>query len=160
MQHTDTRLKVFLGLGDDPGKNYNITLRPMFAQEGLGNFCLGKLNINEVDDVKVKDGTNATIQVISSGDPKGGLYQCADVVLVERVISPSDYNQHCTNGTGIKITAENMPGNPNETTTDSDGPTKTAEATATATATAGASERYNALGWTLSVVAAAGIMML
>lgn len=81
--------------------------------------------------------------------------QCADVVLVDRVMSPSDYNQHCNNATGIEISAENMPGNPNETTADE--PTKTGQATPTAT---GASGRCRALSWTLGVVSAVGFMML
>lgn len=80
MQHTQTRLKVFLGLGDDTGINFNVTIRPMFAQEGLGNFCIGKLN---VEGVEVKDGTHATLQVVSNGDPEGGLYQVRTYIFLD-----------------------------------------------------------------------------
>jgi nascent polypeptide-associated complex subunit beta len=75
-------VKVFLGLGDDPGTNYNVTLRPMFTQEGLGNFCIGGLSVEGIEGVEVQDGTNATLQVVTNGDPEGGLFQVIFLALI------------------------------------------------------------------------------
>lgn len=73
MEHTQTNVEVLLAIGSDPGSNYNIVLRPQLAQEGPGNFCLGQLSIPS--GLNVSDGTLATIQVVSNGDPSGGLFQ-------------------------------------------------------------------------------------
>lgn len=73
MEHTQTRLKVFLALGDNPGTSFNVVLKEQFAQEGLGNFCIGGLSVPQ--GVNVTDGMSATLQVVSNGDPNGGLYQ-------------------------------------------------------------------------------------
>jgi nascent polypeptide-associated complex subunit beta len=73
MHHPQTRVEVLLSIGSDPGNNYNIVLRPTFAQEGLGNFCVGGVSLPS--GLNVSDGTPATLQVVSNGDPDGGLYQ-------------------------------------------------------------------------------------
>lgn len=72
MGHTQTNVKVLLALGNDPGSNFNITLRPMFQEEGPDDFCIGGLNVP--GNASELDGMNATIQVVSNGDPQGGLY--------------------------------------------------------------------------------------
>jgi nascent polypeptide-associated complex subunit beta len=83
MEHSQTRVKVLLAIGEDPGSNFNVTLRPTFAQEGLGNFCVGQLNLPS--GMNVSDGTPATIQVVSNGDPEGGLYQVSSDILFLQV---------------------------------------------------------------------------
>ncbi|KAJ5376826.1 GPI anchored protein [Penicillium cosmopolitanum] len=78
--HTQTALTVLLGLGNDPGTNYNITLHPTFGVQGAGEFCLADVEYNaKILGVDVVNGMNATLQVQSNGDPQGGLYACADV---------------------------------------------------------------------------------
>lgn len=72
MHHTQTKVAVYLALGNDP-TSYSITLLPQLAEEGPGDFCLGSVNIPS--DLNITSGTNATIQVVSNGDPSGGLYQ-------------------------------------------------------------------------------------
>jgi hypothetical protein len=72
MGHDENAVQVLLGLGDDPGNNFNITLVPTFRQEGLGEFCLKEIPLPS--DLGIKDGMNATLQVVANGDPNGGLY--------------------------------------------------------------------------------------
>ena len=91
MQHDRVAVQVLLGLGDDVGVNFNITLVPTFEEEGFGDFCMGSvvsITIRIVShrhvftrqwqvvpsNLGIKDGQKATIQVVTSGDPSGGLY--------------------------------------------------------------------------------------
>jgi hypothetical protein len=72
MGHDESAVQILLGLGDNPGNNFNITLVPTFRQEGLGKFCLGDISLPT--DIGIMDGMNATLQVVTNGDPAGGLY--------------------------------------------------------------------------------------
>lgn len=72
MGHDENAVQVLLGLGSDPGTNFNITLLPTFREEGLGNFCLRSVSVPT--EMGVTDGMEATLQVITNGDPNGGLY--------------------------------------------------------------------------------------
>lgn len=76
MGHTQAKVQVLLGLGNDPGSNFNITLVPTFQEQGPNNFCINGNTIHIPDDVRslISEGTNATIQVVTNGDPSGGLY--------------------------------------------------------------------------------------
>lgn len=72
--HTQTRVAVYLALGNNPtGDDYTITLVPQLSEEGPGNFCMS--NVNIPSDLNITAGMNATIQVVTNGDPNGGLYQ-------------------------------------------------------------------------------------
>lgn len=76
MGHDQAAFQVLLGLGNDVGENFNITLIPTVRQKGLGKFCLPDVSLDEdAIGVKVREGMNATLQVVTSGDPNGGLYQ-------------------------------------------------------------------------------------
>ncbi|ORY18710.1 NAC domain-domain-containing protein [Clohesyomyces aquaticus] len=112
MHHTQTKVEVLLSIGSDPGNHYNIVLKPTLAQEGLGDFCIAGLSIPS--GLNISNNTPATIQVVSNGDPDGGLYQCADVTLTTQTV---DLSSHCKNNTGVKVTSQNIQGNPNGTTT-------------------------------------------
>ena len=70
--HDESAVQILLGLGDNPGSNFNITLVPTFRHEGLGDFCLGDISLPA--DIGIMDGMNATLQVVTNGDPTGGLY--------------------------------------------------------------------------------------
>ncbi len=72
MGHGKVMLQVLLGLGNDPGNNFNITLLPTVEQEGLGAVCLQNVRLPE--GLEVGEGTNATLQVITSNERGGGLY--------------------------------------------------------------------------------------
>ena len=72
MGHDQAVVQVLLGLGNDVGSNFNITLLPIVQEQGLGKFCMSDVRVPA--NAGVKDGMNATIQVITNGDPNGGLY--------------------------------------------------------------------------------------
>ena len=69
--HDESLVQVVLGLGNDPGTNYNITLLPTIQEQGPGDFCIGAVTIPEG---VARDGVNATIQVITNGESSPGLY--------------------------------------------------------------------------------------
>jgi hypothetical protein len=82
MHHTQTNLQVLLALGNGDG-SYSIQLVPTFLETGPNNFCLGDVTIPS--DLNLKEGDNATIQVVSNGDPDGGLYQvCKSAIRQEK----------------------------------------------------------------------------
>ena len=60
MQHDRVAVQVLLGLGNDVGSNFNITLMPIFAEEGFGDFCMGNVvNITmNLDCIKDTDQTS------------------------------------------------------------------------------------------------------
>ncbi|KAF2634997.1 hypothetical protein P280DRAFT_369272, partial [Massarina eburnea CBS 473.64] len=152
MHHTQTQVAVYLAVGNNPGSNYNIVLRPQLTQEGLGDFCLGQINIPS--GLNISAGTNATIQVVSNGDPSGGLYQCADVTFVNTTLSQSDYNDHCKNNTGVKVTSENQEGNPNGTSSG------TATSSGASSTPSNAAAHATAASWLLGAAGVAGLAFL
>jgi hypothetical protein len=157
MHHAQTNVEVLLALGADPGNNFNITLRPTFAVEGLGTFCVGELAVPE--GLNISDGTPATVQVVTNGDPEGGLYQCADVTLRTAPLSTDDYGSHCRNNSGIKITSENIRGNPNETTEAN--PSASASGGATSpTSSPGFAPQQTLATWAFGAVGLAGLALL
>ncbi|KAI5286073.1 hypothetical protein KEM52_002154 [Ascosphaera acerosa] len=81
MHHDRTIVEVLLGLGEDAGTTdgaagsaaFDVKLVPAFQLQGLGAFCLPRVDL-EARGVKIVEGTNATLQVVTNGDPSGGLY--------------------------------------------------------------------------------------
>lgn len=116
MGHDQKAVQFLLGLGDNPGSNFNLTLLPTFRQEGLGEFCLQDIPLPT--DIGIRDGVNATLQVVTNGDPNGGLYTCADLTFTTGTVDPPS---QCANGT--EVTASPFPPeaaarNANESTAD------------------------------------------
>ncbi|EEH48570.1 uncharacterized protein PADG_04649 [Paracoccidioides brasiliensis Pb18] len=104
MGHDRSAVQVLLALGSDPGTNFNITLVPTFGQTGLGDFCLPTVKISEKTlGRKLSEGLEATLQVVTNGDPSGGLYNCADIVFTSKVTASAPSNS-CKNGTGVSAT--------------------------------------------------------
>ncbi|KAI5298414.1 hypothetical protein KEM56_004082, partial [Ascosphaera pollenicola] len=99
LHHDETVLEVLMGVGNDVGDAFNFKLIPSFKMEGMGDFCIPKVDL-EAKGIKVENGTNATLQVISNGDPTGGLYSCADITF-KKSVSFSKYDS-CKNNTGFK----------------------------------------------------------
>lgn len=103
MEHTGVRGMVVLALGNEPtGDDYTIVLRQPFQETGPENFCIGDVTLPV--GLNITEGTNATIQVVTNGDPNGGLYQCGDITFTSTALSQNDYNSHCTNSTGVTAT--------------------------------------------------------
>jgi len=126
MEHTAVKGQVNIALGNDPGVNYNITLKPTFQETGPDNFCIGGVMIP--GNMGITEGMNATIQVLTNGDPDGGLYQCTDVTFTSAALSQSDYNSHCQNSTGV--TASFVGGNSPNVTSGSGSTTSSSAGTA------------------------------
>lgn len=72
MGHDEAAVQVLLGFGDNPGNNFNLTIVRTMRQEGLGEFCIPDIPLPT--DLGIRNGTNATLQVVTNGDPTGGLY--------------------------------------------------------------------------------------
>ncbi|KAL8909367.1 MAG: hypothetical protein Q9171_005055 [Xanthocarpia ochracea] len=72
--HSRSAVQVLLALGNDPGSNFNVVLVPTIQEEGLGEFCFSGVRVPE--DLGVRDGDNATIQVVTDSHVTGGLYNC------------------------------------------------------------------------------------
>ncbi|EER43837.1 expression library immunization antigen 1 [Histoplasma capsulatum var. duboisii H88] len=101
MGHDHSAVQVLLALGSDPGTNFNITLVPTFAQIGLGDFCLPDVELSEEKlGTRLTEGMEATLQVVTNGDPTGGLYNCADLVFTASASDDSP-DGSCKNGTGV-----------------------------------------------------------
>ncbi|KIW09545.1 uncharacterized protein PV09_00418 [Verruconis gallopava] len=100
MEHTSVKGMVVLAVGNNPtGDDFTTVLKPTFEEVGPQNFCIGDVIIPA--SLNLTEGTNATIQVLTNGDPNGGLYQCADVTFTSATLSQTDYNSHCSNSTGV-----------------------------------------------------------
>jgi hypothetical protein len=156
MGHVQANVEVLLGLGSDPGSAFNTVLRQTFAEQGLGQFCMTGFTIP--DGVNVTDGMNATIQVITNGDPNGGLFNCADITFSSS--APGDSG--CKNGTGVTAASASISGNPNETTstsTSSSSGTTSAGAAATSKSAAGALLEAGIGGLAMAGAAALAIVL-
>ena len=57
MQHDRVAVQVLLGLGNDVGSNFNITLMPIFTEEGFGDFCMGDV-VNNTMSLVLIDSTD------------------------------------------------------------------------------------------------------
>ncbi|KAF2873289.1 hypothetical protein BDV95DRAFT_593633 [Massariosphaeria phaeospora] len=158
MHHDQTRVAVYISIGEDPGSNYSVMLKPQLSMQGLGDFCVGSVSLPE--GLNVTDGTPATIQVVTNGDPSGGLYQCADVTLTTKTLSEQDYGSHCKNRTGVKVVEENIAGNPNGTAS-GDSPSQSAAPSGTAAPPpSGGAVLPTAAPWLFGAVGLAGLALL
>ena len=66
----------------------------------------------------VTEGMNATIQVVTNGDPDGGLYNCADVTFSASASAAG--TDVCKNATAVTTSAATVTGNPNVTSSSSE----------------------------------------
>ncbi|KAL8938540.1 MAG: hypothetical protein Q9216_003844 [Gyalolechia sp. 2 TL-2023] len=98
MGHDHSAVQVLIALGNDVTDAFNTVLVPTIQEQGLGKFCLSNVMIPE--SLGVQEGDNATIQVVTNGDPTGGLYNCADITFS----SMESTALECTNGTGVTTT--------------------------------------------------------
>ena len=82
--------------------------------------------------------------------------QCADVTLVNN--AQINFDDNCKNQT-IKVTQENIPGNPNGTETETN-PSSAASGSAASATPTGAAVQAKAFSWALGAVGVAGIALL
>ncbi|KAI5376619.1 NAC-domain-containing protein [Alternaria alternata] len=135
MEHPQTNVAVYMAIGDNPGDGFSIVAQQQLQVSGLGDFCLGSVAVPA--GLNVSDGTKASIQVVTNNHEAGGLYQCADVTLVNN--AQINFSEDCKNQTGMSVTQENISGNPNGTSsTDASPSSATSGGAASATPTTGA----------------------
>lgn len=72
MGHDHSAVQVLIALGNDATDAFNTVLVPTIQEQGLGKFCLSDVRVPE--SLGAQEGDNATIQVVTNGDPTGGLY--------------------------------------------------------------------------------------
>ncbi|KAI1454657.1 hypothetical protein F4805DRAFT_460472 [Annulohypoxylon moriforme] len=101
LHHPWTYLWINIGLGDAV-TNFNMSLTPeLMNVSGRGDFCLHDMIV----PMDIIDGTNASIQVVTSGGGDGGegsaLYNCADIVLRKDIKIP---NGVCKNASTMSLT--------------------------------------------------------
>lgn len=72
MGHDESNIQVLIGMGNNPGSAFNTVIKPTFSETGLGAFCIEGIEIPA--SAGAREGMNATIQVVTNGDPEGGLY--------------------------------------------------------------------------------------
>jgi hypothetical protein len=71
--HDEANTAVYLALGNNPSADdFTIVVKDEFLQIGLGTFCWNDLTFPA--NLTVKEGDNATIQVVQQGHTGGGLY--------------------------------------------------------------------------------------
>jgi hypothetical protein len=80
MGHTSAKVQVLLALGNDPGSNFDYVLLPTFQEQGPQNFCIGAGALQFPAGLNITAGMNATIQVVTNGDPNGGLYNVSFIL--------------------------------------------------------------------------------
>ncbi|PWW78379.1 hypothetical protein C7212DRAFT_183252 [Tuber magnatum] len=96
--HDEADTAVYLALGNNPARDdFSIILADKFKQVGLGTFCWSELRVPDGTQ-GVRDGVNATIQVVQAGHTGGGLYNCADITFVS---SPPEGVSACANASGV-----------------------------------------------------------
>lgn len=177
--HADVQVNIAMGSDTTDGNSFNMSLVPILQEEGIGKFCLGDVMIPA--GMNVKDGMNATIQVITNGDPQGGLYNVSrwpfllDVwsshyglsvgvfggdtdrypQCADITFSSSAQPGTCTNGTGVKAVSYTG-SNKNANGSDSSPATTSASgATASPTGTSGGGRAESIGLGLLSVLAGA-----
>ena len=62
-----------MAVGENPGDGFSVVLRPQLQVTGLGDFCIGDIQIPS--NLNISDGTPASIQVVTNAHGEGGLYQ-------------------------------------------------------------------------------------
>jgi hypothetical protein len=148
MGHIDANVEVLIGFGNSVGSAFNTVLRQTFTEQGLGKFCMTGLNIPS--GMSITEGMNATIQVVTNGDPDGGLYNCADITFSAGAAPASGV---CVNGTGVTASTATISGSPNVTSAS----TTTSSGAAASTTKAGAAM---ALAANVGGLAMAGLVAL
>lgn len=158
--HPQTDVAVYMAIGDNPGNAFSIKVQPTTMITGLGDFCFGSIAVPA--DLNVTDGTKASIQVVTNNHESGGLYQCADVTLVNTPLSSSDYSDNCKNAS-TSVTQENISRNPNETATEETSGSASGSGSAAAaspTASPAAASQAKAVSWVLGAIGLAGAALL
>ncbi|KAL6877122.1 hypothetical protein J3F83DRAFT_728197 [Trichoderma novae-zelandiae] len=97
LHHPWTYLFVNLGLGAN-STNFNISLTPDLVNvTGKGTLCIDQLPVPAA--AAVKEGTLASLQVVTSGASGSALYNCADIRFVKNATGPGN----CSTTDGLEV---------------------------------------------------------
>jgi len=84
MEHPEAKVEVLIAFGNNPtGDDFTRVLVPTVQEVGPRSFCLGDVVVG--NSSLSQAGMNATILVMTNGDPSGGLYNVGLVVSSEGV---------------------------------------------------------------------------
>ncbi|KAL7807771.1 hypothetical protein V8C44DRAFT_337046 [Trichoderma aethiopicum] len=118
LHHPWTYLFVNLGLGAN-ATNFNISLTPDLVNvTGKGTLCIDKLPVSldaAAGGADIKEGTLASIQVVTSGESGNALYNCADIRFTKNATGPSN----CSTSEGLEMHTIKEDDNDNDNGTDS-----------------------------------------
>jgi len=112
--HPWAQTYINLGLGNNV-TTLNITLMAPFNQTSNGTFCFPKVELPK--GLNVKEGDNATIQVIQLSERGGALYNCGDITFSSKAPGPAP--GVCVNSTGVGASPLDYDGPEGTTTTPS-----------------------------------------
>jgi hypothetical protein len=99
LHHPWTYIFVNLGLGPDVS-NFNYTLtNPFWNETGNGTLCVPRLALPA--DLPVREGSEASLQVVTVGEDGNALYNCADIVF--RGDAEVLAGGECENSTGVEV---------------------------------------------------------
>ena len=110
-----------------------------------------------VAGLNVTEGTKATIQVQTNGDPDGGLYNCADITFSASAAGPAA--GVCTNGTGITTATSTVTTSPNLTSSSTTSSSTTSSSSAAATKNAAVGLSAGVGGFVLAAGAAFAVVL-
>lgn len=105
-----------LGLGAN-ATNFNISLTPDLVNvTGKGTLCIDKLPVAlDAAGADIKEGTLASIQVVTSGESGSALYNCADIRFTKNATGPNN----CSTSEGLEMHTIKEDDNDNDNGTDS-----------------------------------------
>ncbi|CAD6449170.1 dff1e2e8-a30a-4124-99bc-9614e19cb34d [Sclerotinia trifoliorum] len=105
LHHHWTYIFVNLALGTNGSSNFNISLTPApLNATGSGHLCLSDFDLPS--EIKLEDGLNATVQVVTVGESGSALYNCADITFSSNTtaLHASDNSTQCPTSPNITVT--------------------------------------------------------
>jgi hypothetical protein len=100
LHHPWTYIFVNLGLGGPDVSNFNYTLtNPFWNETGNGTLCVPRLTLPS--DLPVREGSEASLQVVTVGEDGNALYNCADIVF--RADAEVLEGGECENSKGVEV---------------------------------------------------------
>ncbi|KAI9705326.1 MAG: hypothetical protein M1820_005156 [Bogoriella megaspora] len=106
--HSSALTYINLGLGDEV-TTFNTSFIAALNQTASGSLCLPSVGGAELAELGVREGTNASLQVVTVNDQGNSLYNCADITFSGSVEALG--SDRCVNSTGVDaVPVENTEG--------------------------------------------------
>ncbi|KAF7861988.1 hypothetical protein EAF04_007868 [Stromatinia cepivora] len=153
LHHHWTYVFINLALGTNGSSNFNISLTPSpLNTTGSGYLCLSDFDLPS--EVKLEDGLNATIQVVTVGESGSALYNCADITFSSNTtaLHASDNSTQCPTTPGITVTTlTDKTNSPNSSSTN------TTSSPSSSSTSSGSKNAGISLGATIVLLSALGV---